>query len=432
MNKHARTAEPARDGHPDLVASITEEIRASGPITFARFMELALYHPKYGYYTRLQPGDDADAGTPGRIGEDRIGWSGDYFTSSDVHAALAQALARQVRQMDDLLGRPDPLMVIEMGAGKGTLARDYLTACAQEPGGLFDRLRYGIIERSPAMQAAQRATLAPWLSQAGRVTWVSTLEELPAGSLVGVLFSNELVDAFPVHRIRIEQGEPREVYVDCEGDRFCERVGPLSTLALKEHLRRLDLSLPEGYVTEVNLQALAWMQGVARVLGRGFVITIDYGHTAQDLYDTDRQRGTLLCYYHHRVSEDPYVRAGLQDITAHVDFTSLATVGEESGLHVTGFTNQISFLMGLGVEQLLESLEAGSAEFQSVVQLLRPEGMGRTFKILIQHKGVAESQLDGLRFRPFFGSVLGQARGERHEAMGGENSSGLSPLAHRP
>lgn len=406
MNKNANTAGPALLGRPDLVAAITEEIRASGPITFARFMELALYHPRFGYYTRLETGADAEADTPGGIGEDRIGWGGDYFTGSDVHPVLAQALARQVRQMDDLLGRPVPLTIIEMGAGKGTLARDFLTACAKEPGGVFDRLRYMIIERSPAMQAAQRAALVPWLGRSGRVAWVSQLDELSAGSLVGVVLSNELVDAFPVHRLRIEQGEPKEVYVDCQGGRFYERVGPLSTPALKEQLRRLDLSLPEGYTTEVNLEALAWMKGVAQVLGRGFVITIDYGHTARDLYGPDRQRGTLLCYHHHLVSEDPYTRVGLQDMTAHVDFTSLAAVGEESGLHVTGFTNQMSFLMGLGVEQLLESLEPGSAELQSVVQLLRPEGMGRTFKILVQHKGVTEPQLDGLRFKPFFDEAL--------------------------
>ncbi|MGH7166192.1 MAG: class I SAM-dependent methyltransferase, partial [Nitrospiraceae bacterium] len=348
MNKNAKTAGLALHGHPDLVASITEEIRASGSITFARFMELALYHPRFGYYTRLETKAGAEANTPRGIGEDRIGWGGDYFTSSDVHPVLARALVRQVCQMDDLLGRPDPFTVIEMGAGKGALARDVLTACAKESGGLWARLRYVMIDRSPAMRAAQEANLAPWLGQAGRVAWVSSLEDLPAESLVGVFLSNELVDAFPVHRIRIEQGEPNEVFVDERGGRFTERLGPLSTPALKEHLRRLDLSLPEGYTTEVNLDALTWMKGVARVLGRGFVITIDYGHTAQDLYGPDRQRGTLLCYYHHLASEDPYTRVGLQDMTAHVDFTSLAAVGEESGLHVTGFTNQMSFLMGLG------------------------------------------------------------------------------------
>lgn len=149
------------------------------------------------------------------------------------------------------------------------------------------------------------------------------------------------------------------------------------------------------------------MKEVARVMGRGVVLTIDYGHTAPDLYGPDRARGTLLCYWKQLTSEDPYTRVGLQDMTAHVDFTALATVGDEAGLRVTGFTNQMSFLMSLGVERMLEPLEPGSKEFQEIVQLLRPDGMGRTFKILIQHKGMPEPQLDGLRYKPFFGSALG-------------------------
>jgi SAM-dependent MidA family methyltransferase len=139
---------------------------------------------------------------------------------------------------------------------------------------------------------------------------------------------------------------------------------------------------------------------------RGIVLTIDYGHTAQDLYGPDRARGTLLCYWKQLTSEDPYTRVGQQDMTAHVDFTALATAGDEAGLRVTGFTNQMSFLMSLGVERELEKLEPGTKEFQEIVQLLRPDGMGRTFKILIQHKGIAEPALDGLKFKPFFGSVL--------------------------
>lgn len=144
------------------------------------------------------------------------------------------------------------------------------------------------------------------------------------------------------------------------------------------------------------------------MLRRGFAVTIDYGHLAPDLYGPDRKQGTLLCYYHQTASDDPYQRVGLQDMTAHVDFTTLATVGEAAGLHVIGFTNQMSFLTSLGVEQVLEGLEPGSAPFQSVLQLMRPNGMGSTFKILIQQKGVApRTDLDGLRFKPFFRSALG-------------------------
>lgn len=154
--EHARkTMGNTSAGHPDLISAIAEEIRLSGPIPFARFMDLALYHPRFGYYMRpTEQQDERD------LGEDRIGWSGDYYTSSDVHPVLAQALARQIRQADDLLAHPNPFTVVEMGAGKGLLARDFLKDC-QGAGGLFDRLRYVLIERSPAMRAAQQVHLAP-------------------------------------------------------------------------------------------------------------------------------------------------------------------------------------------------------------------------------------------------------------------------------
>lgn len=421
--------QPAAIGHPGLVAAIAEEIHASGPIPFARFMELALYHPQFGYYTRTtdRNGDERtgpdqsaeDRTDPGqtckdRIGqgqacEDRIGWNGDFYTSSDVHPVMAQALARQARQVDEALGRPDPFTVIEMGAGKGLLARDFLAACERTPGDFFRRLRYVVIEHSPAMRAAQRQHLGRWAGSPGTLSWLDDLAQLEDGSLTGLFLSNELVDAFPVHRIAMAQDGPKELFVGWEGGRFVELAQPLSNQDLQRYLQRLssiDITLPEGYRAEINLAAVAWMKEVARVLGRGLVLTIDYGHTAQDLYGPDRRKGTLLCYYHQMASEDPYARVGMQDMTAHVDFTSLATVGEEAGLAITGFTNQMSFLMGLGVEQLLDGLEPGSRDFQAIVHLLRPEGMGRTFKILAQHKGVALPDLDGLRFKPFFGSAL--------------------------
>jgi len=389
-------------GHPALIAAIVEEVRKSGPIPFVRFMELALYHPQFGYYMRT---DDA-AGSDGV--KERIGWDGDYYTSCDVHPILAQSLAKQIRQIDELLGHPDPFMVVEMGAGKGLLARDLLKECAAQSDSLSSRLKYVLIERSPAMRVAQRNNLAHWLSSS-HVVWVDRLEDMPSESVVGVFLSNELIDAFPVHRMIIEQGRIREVFVAYENGRFCEQVQDVSVPELIEHANRvglLDRTRPDGFTAEINLNALTWMKEVAGMMRRGFVITIDYGHTVQDLYSLDRSRGTLLCYHSQMASDDPYTRVGQQDMTAHVDFTSLADVGEEHGLHITGFTNQMSFLMGWGVEEALSVLESDSAEFQSIVHLLRPDGMGRTFKILIQHKGIDEPELDGLRFKPFFGSAL--------------------------
>lgn len=394
-------------GHPNLIRDIIREIEIAGPISFARFMELALYHPIFGYYMRFDDKGDAELRANG-LGEDRIGWSGDYYTSCDVSPILANSVAKQIVQMDALLGRPDPFTVVEMGAGKGLLARDVLTACRTLSHSLTHRLRYVIIERSPMMQASQQRLLLPWIAE-GCVAWMQTVAELPAEHIEGVLLSNELVDAFPVHRIRMVDGEPREVCVDYVDGRFCERLQSCSTPELQEYVRRLamhDVVLAEGACADINLQAVPWMKDVARVLRRGFVVTIDYGHLFHDLYGPERKKGTLLCYYHQTVSEDPYKLVGLQDMTAHVDFSTLAMVGEEEGLQVTGFTNQMSFLTSLGVERVLESLEPGSAEFQAVLQLLRPNGMGSTFKILIQHKGLEKPELDGLRFKPFFASAL--------------------------
>lgn len=386
-------------GHPELIAAISSEITQNGPIPFVRFMELALYHPQYGYYMRQPDGAQAE----------RIGWAGDFYTSSDVHPILGRAIAAQARQMDELLGHPTPFTIVEMGAGKGLLARDCLAAIHAKQDDFSSRVRYVLIERSPAMQALQRQNLAPWLNQPGLVTWVEGLDALGPQSVTGLFFSNELVDAFPVHRIQMIGGQAQELFVDYRDGRFEECLKPLSTPALGHYLQRLNQTWPEGYKTELNLLALEWMEQVAQRIDRGFVLTIDYGHTAQDLYGPERKNGTFLCYYQQLTGDVPYERIGQQDMTAHVDFTGLATVGAAAGLNVTGFTNQMSFLMGLGVEEMIGQLDPEGPEFGAAIHLLKPDGMGRTFKILIQHRGIEKPDLDGLKFKPFFGAALTQS-----------------------
>ncbi|MBI3355491.1 MAG: SAM-dependent methyltransferase [Nitrospirae bacterium] len=382
-------------GHPELIAAIASEITSSGPIPFVRFMELALYHPQFGYYMR-----------PLERSSERIGWNGDFYTSSDVHPILGQALAKQAGQIDALLGYPDAFTVVEMGPGKGLLAKHFLSAGQRDLNSFCQRLHYVLIERSPAMRELQRQNLAPWLNKPGLITWVEGLDSLALQSMTGLFFSNELVDAFPVHRIQVTAGRTEELYVDYQDGRFVECLKPLSTSTLAQHLRQLNLNWPEGYRTEMNLQALAWMEQVARRMDRGVVLTIDYGHAAQDLYGPDRKDGSLLCYFQQSTDEDPFTRVGEQDMTAHVDFSSLAAVGEEQGLHMTGFTNQMSFLMGLGVEEMMAELEPDSPEFRAAIHLLKPNGMGTTFKVLVQHRGIKCPDLDGLKFKPFFGSAL--------------------------
>ncbi len=382
-------------GHPQLLTEIKAEIAAMGPISFARFMELALYHPRFGYYIRPME-------TPDQV---RIGWSGDFYTSSDVHPILGQALAKQAQQLDALLDHPDPFTVVEMGPGKGLLARDFLAACHNAPANLGDRLHYILIERSASMRRLQTQSMAPWLERPGRVIWIDRVEDLPSNSVTGLFFSNELVDAFPVHRIAVIEGTPQEMYVDWRDDQFSEVYRPLSD-ALTTYLRQNAISLPNGYRTEINLEASRWMNQVAQAMARGIVMTIDYGHTSEDLYGPERKAGTFLCYHQQTTTEDAFDRVGEQDMTAHVDFTALARTGQAAGLEVTGFTNQMSFLIGLGAEQFLESLTPESPEFFAAVHLLRPDGMGRTFKVLVQHKNITKPELDGLKYQPFFGSIL--------------------------
>ncbi len=382
-------------GHPELVAAITSEIAASGPIPFVRFMELALYHPQFGYYMRsLEPT------------QERIGWRGDFYTSSDVHPILGQILAKQAEQMYRLLGQPHPFTIVEMGPGKGLLAKHLLATCAQRYPSFFQHLRYVLIDRSPAMRELQRRNLTPWLDRAALLTWEDDLENVAPQSLTGLFFSNELVDSFPVHRVQVTPKGIEELWVDYRDGRFVGRLMPLSSDILARHLRGVSTDWPEGYRTEVNLRASEWMKQIAQRLDRGFVLTIDYGHTAHDLYRSDRKQGTFLCYSRQAVNEDPFRQVGDQDMTAHVDFSSLAAVGEEHRLLTTGFTNQMSFLMGLGVEQMIAELEQDSPQFKAAIHLLRPNGMGTTFKVLIQHKGIEQPQLDGLQYKPFFDSVL--------------------------
>ena len=180
-------------GHPELIAAISSEIIRNGPIPFVRFMELALYHPQFGYYMRQPDGAD----------HERIGWSGDFYTSSDVHPILGRALAAQARQMDEILGCPTPFTIVEAGAGKGLFARDCLAAIHGEQDNFASRVRYVLIERSPAMRELQRQNLTPWFNKPGLVTWVEGLDGLAPQSVTGLFFSNELIDAFPVHRIQV-------------------------------------------------------------------------------------------------------------------------------------------------------------------------------------------------------------------------------------
>jgi SAM-dependent MidA family methyltransferase len=378
-------------GHPGLVQKLVARIEREGPLSFAAFMEAALYDPDFGYYMTAGP---------------RIGCEGDYYTSLDVHPIFAELVGRQVAQAAEEIVSSGEFTIVEMGAGKGLLANHLLSAYRRANPDFLSRLRYLLVERSPAMVETQKQRLRELTGAGLSIAWVPDLNAIPADSITGVFLSNELVDAFPVHRVVLRPLGLREIFVGWDGGRFVEIEAPPCSSALEAYFASLGISLEVGQKAEVNLEALEWMRQVGARLRRGLVVTIDYGHAAADLFAPARKTGTLLGYYRHTVADSPYVRVGQQDLTAHVDFTSLALAGQDVGLEVTGFTNQLHFLIGLGIESAFAGLDPESPQSAAMRELLRPDGMGTTYKILIQHKGMSAPQLDGLRSRPYFLDAL--------------------------
>lgn len=370
-------------------------------MTFARFMEMALYDPQDGYY--MTSGKNVG----GQMSQ-RIGWQGDFYTAPELSPVLARTLVHQVMEIDKYLGHPPDFEFVEMGAGTGALARDFLLSCQNEAPDLWKRLVYYIVERSPSLRAVQQQEIFEGIGhgESSRVQWLSSLADCHDESVTGVLFSNELVDAFPVHRV---QGGPeglQEVFVDYVDGKFVERVGNLSSTRVAEYVRQQNIVMAQECTTELHLQAGEWMAEVARVLHRGVVITVDYGHSAGDYYRPERKDGTLLCYYRHSVSQDPYERIGEQDMTAHVNFSALADIGARHQILPLGFTTLANWLMGLGVDRLVEEWDQESSEVRALAQLLHPHGMGKTFKVLVQQKDMGNVSLQGLQYPAFFTDVL--------------------------
>lgn len=358
---------------------LLEKIAAHGDLTFADFMADCLYHPEYGYYTSQRT---------------RIGKQGDFFTSSSVHSLYGGLIARQLQEMAQLLGA-EPFTVVEQGAGEGHLAKDILDALQTEAPELYSRMRYLLVEVSPDNRQRQQEQLS---EHAGCIAWCAEDEIEP---FTGCYLSNELIDAFPVHVVEKRDGQLQEVYVTRRGDQLGESVGPLSTDAIAEHFAWLGVEPCEGNRGEVNLEAVSWMRRVAAKLQRGFVLTVDYGYPAEELYAPFRRNGTVMCYHKHAAIEDPYQLVGEQDMTAHVDFTALQKAGVEAGLETLFFKEQYRFLMALGFVEKLIELQAQVADPNQALALrmtlknliMPDEGMGSTFKVMIQGKGVGSPDL---------------------------------------
>ncbi len=367
---------------------LLDAIRRSGPLTFRHYMALCLYHPEYGYYMR---------------GGERTGARGDYFTSADLHPIFARLIARQAVEMWEVLGRPSPFAWVEMGAGRGLFAQDFLHWVSGSRPDFWAALQYVAIEpgekaRSRLMNRVESATLR------SRFRVLANLQEL--APVTGCFFANELVDAFPVAVVTRARGQLKEIYVTAEGEKLREKLGQLSDATVASYAARYARGLEEGRRVEANLTAVEWIRTLGEKLSRGFVVTIDYGDLAERLYTADRPRGTLMAYRGHVASEDFFSAPGEQDLTAHVDFSALIDGGSEVGLSLTGLTSQEPFLMALGeASEFADLYDPGQSEVQrldarlKLKRLIHPEGMGGIFKVLIQHKGISAPTLTGLKLR---------------------------------
>jgi SAM-dependent MidA family methyltransferase len=365
-----------------LAELLTERIRRFGPMTFADYMRECLYHPVHGYYSKAESKRFAD-----------------YYTSVDVHPIFARLLARQFAEMWDNLGRPEEFALVEAGAGVGRFAAQLLDFCEAKLPAFYEGLKYVAVERSAARRE-QAATRSKRHAEAGHF---AASAEVPAHIPTGCLFSNELLDALPVHRVVMDGGAMKEIFVGFHKGHFADVLAPLSTCAITEYFTAQGIVLSDGQQAEAGLEACDWISEIGRRLERGYVLTVDYGHAAAELYDECHMRGTLLAYQNHRASEDYYVSPGEQDLTAHVNFTALESWGKRVGLETTGCASQTAFLLALGQgNEFADLYDEGQTETErmkarlQLKTLVYPEGMGERFQVLVQRKGLAALPLTGL------------------------------------
>ncbi len=362
-----------------LAAILRAHIDANGPILFRDFMQAALYDPAHGYYTS---------------GRAAIGRAGDFFTNVSVGPLFGTLLARQFAEMWERLGRPAPFDIVEQGAHRGDFARDCLASLRSLAPECFAEARYSIVENSPIQRAAQEEALAEF---GDKCRWLDNIEPF-----TGVHFSNELLDAFPVHLVTRAGSEWLERHVDFLDDRFVSTDRPIACEALILQLSRLTGPFPAGYMTEVNLAALAWADDVAAKLDRGFILAIDYGFSRDEFYHPARRTGTLTGYANHRRIDDVLATPGEIDITAHVEFTSVIERFENAGLRLHGFADQHHFMVGLSGLHFADNAAPTpeqTRELRAFKTLMHPALMGTTFKALCFEKSAQPlARLAAFRF----------------------------------
>jgi len=377
---------------------IRRRIAVRGAITFAEFMGLALYWPGGGYYTGTQ---------------DPIGATGDFYTSPLVHPAFGALLSIQLFQMWRLMDRPNPFILLELGAGNGLLCRDIAEYSRNLPGGFSNSLSYICLDaRSrPGLERTLSATggnpdISRIAAGVGGLGSVEPRAGLPLAKFRGCVLSNELLDAFPVHQVKLERGKLLEAYVALQQGELAIIHDEPSTPApeLANRLNELGVALAEGQTVEICLGLPDWARMVSEALEAGFVLTVDYGREAEELYSNElRPKGTLTTFFRHTQTDAPLRRIGYQDITSQVDFTAVMNEGRRFGLQPLGYSTQKEFLHNLGIQRWQRGLTSlglpqGQTEANraGMVDLLRPGGLG-DFKVLVQAKGVSNTALWGFQ-----------------------------------
>jgi SAM-dependent MidA family methyltransferase len=330
-------------------------------------MDMSLYHSELGYYMTEKS---------------RTGPRGDYYTSPHLHPIFGWLLTNQLDEIKRMMGNPDDFTLLEIGAGKGFLAEDILDFAHRKlkwNGGW----KYIIVEKNRHAIKEQMKQLKAYT---GRIEWKASIEAVDP--FCGCVISNELLDAFPVHLVAMK-GRFQEVYVASDGTGFKEIKGDLSSLDLLDYINRYHIPPLEGYRTEINLNIADYLKRLANILAEGFMISIDYGYASREYYTAERNRGTLLCYHRHTANENPYRNVGEQDISAHVNFTSLRDWGAMLDMKPLGYCPQGIFLAALGIDEIVTNELANQPNFQSEMLKIKGLlfGMGDSHKVMIQYKG---------------------------------------------
>jgi SAM-dependent MidA family methyltransferase len=345
-----------------------------GAVSFDRYMELALYAPGLGYYT---------------AGMRKFGAQGDFVTAPEISSLFSRTLAHQVKQLLDLCGGG---AVLEFGAGSGRLAVDML--CELESLHALPE-QYMILELSPDLRQRQQQLVAaeiPHLIE--RVQW---LERMPRQRMRGVVIANEVLDAMPVHRFRVSCGndeQTQEEIVICTAGQLAKQWRPASAI-LQQEIANLGVALPSACESEINLHLKPWIATISDVIKQGAVLLIDYGYPRSEYFHPQHSEGTLMCHFRQHAHADALFSPGLQDITAHVDFTAVAEAADDADLSVAGYTSQAGFLLACGIEKLLQSAVAEqSVEWfqhtEGLKRLLLPSEMGERFKVMALTRNIDE------------------------------------------